>query len=240
MATPNTLVADTARHFYVPLHHTRSLGKPGSLDSDEVNPLGGGAFPASERAPDSFAGGGAATKLYQVIYADPPWRYDFAKVKKDSIEAHYATMATDEICRLRFPVAKDAVLYLWATAPKLEDALQVMSAWGFTYKTQMVWNKDNQGYGYWFMSSHELLPVGTMGRFSPPPPALRIKSVFTQKKGKHSRKPDDIRSLIASWFPDANRLELFARTAAAGWDAWGSEAPASVDCVVSASFPQTA
>ena len=169
------------------------------------------------------------SEVYQVIYADPPWHYDFARVKKDSIEAHYPTMATDEICRLRFPVAKDAVLYLWATSPKLKDALQVMSAWGFTYKTQMVWNKDQKGYGYWFMSSHEVLLVGTRGHFSPPPPALRIKSVFTQRKQQHSHKPDEIRDLIRSWFPSARRLELFARTASEGWDVWGDQAPGSVD-----------
>jgi N6-adenosine-specific RNA methylase IME4 len=237
MATTISLVAENTKNFYVPHDDTKSLDKPSSVDFEVANPLGGGAVPACERAPDRLAGGGAVAKLYEVIYADPPWRYDFAKVKKDSIEAHYPTMAIDEICRLRFPVAKDAVLYLWTTAPKLKEGLRVMKAWGFTYKTQIIWNKDRKGYGYWAMSSHEILLIGTRGHFSPPPTALRIKSVFTQKKKSHSQKPSDIRDLIRSWFPNANRLELFAREATDGWDSWGDEAPTSVDCVAIAPPP---
>jgi N6-adenosine-specific RNA methylase IME4 len=161
--------------------------------------------------------------LYDVIYADPPWRYDFSKVKADSVENHYPTMATDDICRLPVSAAKDCVLYLWTTAPKLEDGLRVMREWGFTYKTQMVWNKDRKGYGYWFMSSHEILLVGVKGHVSPPPPALRIKSVWTEKRRKYSQKPDGIRDAIKQWFPNARRLEMFARTAHEGWDAWGNQ-----------------
>jgi N6-adenosine-specific RNA methylase IME4 len=229
MTTANLSVSENVKSFYPPKDGTGSEGKPESVDFAGGCRLGEGAFSACRGASDCLQGGGAATKLYQVVYADPPWRYDFIARKKDRVENHYPTMLTDEICRLRFPAAKNAVLYLWATAPKLEDALQVMKAWGFKYKTQMVWDKNQKGFGYWFMSSHEVLLIGTRGHFSPPPPALRIKSVFTQKKGKHSRKPDDIRNLIASWFPDADRLELFARTTAEGWDAWGNDVPAQVD-----------
>ena len=87
-------------------------------------------------------------KKYQIIYADPPWRYDFSKDNADKIENHYPTMALQEICELDIPSDDNSVLYLWATAPKLLEALAVMKAWGFKYKTQMIWDKELIGMGY--------------------------------------------------------------------------------------------
>lgn len=101
-------------------------------------------------------------KQYGLIYADPPWRYDQATPSR-RIENHYPTMATEEICALPVPAAKDAVLYLWATTAKLEDAFAVMKAWGFAYKSSMVWDKMKEGMGYWFRGQHEFLLVGVRG-----------------------------------------------------------------------------
>lgn len=98
-------------------------------------------------------------KKYEVIYADPPWRYDFSKSNSREIENQYPTMSVDEICSLKVPTADNAVLYLWATAPKLLEALRVMDAWGFEYKTNAVWDKQIIGMGYWFRGQHELLLV---------------------------------------------------------------------------------
>jgi N6-adenosine-specific RNA methylase IME4 len=162
-------------------------------------------------------------KKYQIIYADPPWRYDFSKDKADGIEAHYPSMAIEDICALNVPSEDNSVLYLWATAPKLLEALAVMKAWGFNYKTQAVWDKGWVGMGYWFRGQHEMLLVGVKGKFSPPPPTLRVSSVYQEKKSKHSRKPMFFRNLIARSFPDATRIELFAREATPGWDVWGNE-----------------
>lgn len=160
---------------------------------------------------------------FQVIYADPPWRYSFSKSDSRQIENQYPTMLTSEICALQVPSAKDAVLYLWATAPKLLEALAVMKTWGFEYKTQAVWDKEKIGMGFWFRGQHELLLVGTKGKFSPPKQAKRTSSVYRYKRVKHSKKPDEIRDLIASWFPELPRLEMFCRSPAPGWVVWGNE-----------------
>lgn len=161
---------------------------------------------------------------YDVIYADPPWRYSFSKSKSRQVENQYPTMTVKEICGLEVPAADNCVLYLWATAPKLREALAVMEAWGFEYKTHMVWDKCRVGMGYWFRGRHELLLVGVRGKVSPPPPPSRCPSVYRERRGGHSRKPDWIRHIIAvAWFPKARRLEMFARERVDGWDSWGDE-----------------
>ena len=154
---------------------------------------------------------GSEMKKYQIIYADPPWRYDFSKKTVDSIEHHYPSMALEDIKNIEIPVADNAVLYLWATAPKLLEALEVLDAGGFEYKTNAVWDKRGLGLGYWFRNQHELLLVGVRGSFSPPNDKERCGSVFSITKGKHSAKPRHIRNLIGKWFPNETKLELFAR-----------------------------
>ena len=169
---------------------------------------------------------------FDVLYADPPWKYDFAPHKDGmSIEEHYETLSTDSICDMELPVADNSVLFLWATAPKLLEALQVMKAWGFMYKTCAVWDKQKIAArgawksGYWFLGQHELLLVGTRGQFSPPPADLRISSVISEPRTRHSKKPQKAREIIDSYFP-ANvfrRLEVFAREKQPGWTFWGNE-----------------
>lgn len=160
---------------------------------------------------------------FSVIYADPPWRYSFSRSDSRKIENQYPTMTTEEICSLVVPTAKDCVLYLWATAPKLIEALRVMDAWGFTYKTQAVWDKEKIGMGFWFRGQHEILLVGTKGHVSPPAQSSRTSSVYRFKRGKHSKKPDEIRDLISRWFPNSEKLEMFCRHPADGWSVWGNE-----------------
>jgi len=166
--------------------------------------------------------------IYNVIYADPPWKYSFSKSDSRKIENQYPTMTCAEICEMKIPAADDCVLYLWATAPKLLEALEVMKAWGFTYKTQAIWDKGKIGMGFWFRGQHEILLVGTRGQVSPPEQSKRTPSIYRHKRGKHSKKPDEIRNLIKEWFPNANRLELFCREAAEGWDVWGNEVKCTV------------
>ena len=163
-------------------------------------------------------------KKYQVIYADPPWRYSFSKTKNRKIENQYPTMSIDELKQLSIPAERDSVLFLWATAPKLLEALAIMEAWGFVYKTNAVWDKGKFGMGYWFRGQHELLLVGTQGHFSPPIPSRRLASVFKEIRGIHSRKPICVRDAIESYFPDCTRIELFAREGHKGWASWGNEA----------------
>jgi N6-adenosine-specific RNA methylase IME4 len=166
--------------------------------------------------------------VYDVILADPPWRYSFSKSKSRSIDEHYPSMPLAEIKSLDIPSNADCVLYLWATAPKLLEALDVLSAWGFTYKTHCVWDKCKLGMGYWFRGQHELLLVGVKGHVSPPAAALRVSSVLRHPRGRHSKKPALVTALIGDWFPDANKLELFCRYPTDGWDVWGNEVESNV------------
>ena len=162
---------------------------------------------------------------YHIIYADPPWRYDFAATENRAIENQYPTMGLDEIKMLPVPeiTTDDAVLYLWATAPKLPQALEVMESWGFTYKTNAVWVKDKIGMGYWWRNQHELLLVGTRCSFSPPSEDLRLSSVFFEPRTAHSMKPDAIADAIAGMFLNLSKIELFSRQPREGWAAWGNE-----------------
>ncbi len=162
-------------------------------------------------------------KKYDIIYADPPWRYDFSKSSSRKIENQYPTMTTEDICKLPVPGSENSVLFLWATAPKLLQAIEVMKAWGYTYKTHSVWDKETIGMGYWFRGQHEILLIGTRGRVSPPEPKHRKASVFREKKSKHSKKPLWYKAFISEAFPGMNKIELFARQYSDGWDCWGNE-----------------
>lgn len=161
----------------------------------------------------------------EIILADPPWCYNFAPSASRKIENQYPTMDELDICRYEFPCADNAVLYLWATAPKLPLAVRVMEAWGFTYKSCAVWNKVRVGMGYWFRGVHELLLVGVKGHYSPPAPADRVPSIFTEVRGQHSAKPLCVYEMIERSFPSAPKLELFARFRRPGWEAMGNELP---------------
>lgn len=143
-------------------------------------------------------------------------------------------MDTNDLCALKVPAAKNSVLYLWATAPKLLEAVQVIAAWGYCYKTHAIWDKEKVGMGYWFRGQHELLMVATRGKMSPPEQALRISSVIRSRRGSHSSKPDQVREWIAKWFPNERKLEMFARPYTEmwpkhdGWETWGNELPNDV------------
>jgi N6-adenosine-specific RNA methylase IME4 len=137
-------------------------------------------------------------------------------------------MTHDEICAVPVPAAPDSVLFLWAVAPKLPEALAVMAAWGFAYRSGAVWDKDIPGMGYWFRGQHEHLLVGVRGKWSPPSPELRVSSVYREPRGRHSRKPEHYRRLIAAWWPDARRLEMFCRYPSPGWSVWGNQVDSSL------------
>jgi len=166
------------------------------------------------------------TKLYGVIYADPPWQ--FAPYSRDTgmdraADNHYPTMSLDDIRAIKVPAADDCVLFLWATAPMLSEALSVMQAWGFAYKSHVVWIKDRMGTGYWFRSMHELLLVGTRGNPPAPAPGEQFTSVIDARASEHSAKPAAFAEMIDEMFPYASGLEMFARAPRLGWDVWGNQ-----------------
>ena len=163
------------------------------------------------------------TGVFEVILADPPWRYQFSETQSREIENHYPTMDLDDIKNLNVPSADDSVLFLWATAPKLEEALEVLNSWGFTYKTCAVWDKERIGMGYWFRGQHELLLVGTKGSFPTPEPSARFSSIIKEPRSTHSTKPKVIYEMLEAMFPGRTYLELFCRTPRDGWEVWGNE-----------------
>jgi N6-adenosine-specific RNA methylase IME4 len=148
---------------------------------------------------------------FDVIYADPPWEYEHCATNSRKIENQYPTMTLDAIKEMKIPSAKNSVLFLWATAPKVEEAIGVLNSWGFVYRTCAVWDKEVIGMGYWFRNQHEILLVGCKGNYSPPEQSDRVSSVYKEKRGEHSKKPEHYYSLIESFFPNGKYLELFAR-----------------------------
>lgn len=168
-------------------------------------------------------------KKYSVIYADPPWMYDGGKPLSDKygdVQKHYPPMETADICAL--PVkdlaAQDCVLFLWATAPKLPEALEVMKSWGFKYKTCIVWDKVKHNFGFYFSVRHELLLIGGIGRSTPDGTNELHDSVISiERSDKHSEKPQYFRKLIEKMYK-GEKIELFARQKSQDWDVWGNQA----------------
>lgn len=168
---------------------------------------------------------------YNVILADPPWKYEFSLSERGDPQRHYPVLTKEEISnyqdgqgvRIRDLFSSNAVLLLWATNPKLEEALEVMKNWGFEYRTNLVWIKDRFGTGYWFRGQHELLLLGIKGNPQTPLPSNRPTSVLKASLGRHSEKPEALIGLIEKMFPNRSYLELFGRKPRKGWKVWGNE-----------------
>lgn len=170
-------------------------------------------------------------KKYDVIYADPPWRYNDRRCN-GGCENHYTTMKLNEIKML--PVKelaeKDCVLFLWTTYPMLKESLELMEAWGFCYKTiAFQWIKLNKngkgkffGLGRWTRGNTEPCLLAVKGK--PHRENNSISQIIEEPLRKHSKKPDTTREkIIALMGEDKNCLELFARQEIDGWDCWGNE-----------------
>ena len=164
-------------------------------------------------------------EVYGVIYADPPWRFDtFSENGMDrSADNHYPTMTTDDLVELDVPAADDCVLFMWATAPMMDQALWVMECWGFEYKSQIIWVKDRIGTGYWARNKHEILLIGTKGNVPAPAMGTQPPSVIELPVGKHSEKPYMFGDMIEALFPTTPKVELFCRTPRKGWSSYGNE-----------------
>ena len=168
---------------------------------------------------------------YPVIYADPPWRYENPPMggTNRSIENHYPTMTLEEICAM--PVADlatdDSMLYLWATAPKLKECMEVIEAWGFEYRTNMVWDKQKIGMGYHARNQHEILLIAKRGKIPPPEAGKQPSSLISAPRGKHSEKPVEFYEIIEAAYPTLPKIELFCRSPRAGWAVWGNQSEAA-------------
>ena len=176
---------------------------------------------------------------YQIIYADPPWNcHPHGLVEKHdgffrlNVNRQYSTTSNDEIAALPIKdiIADDAACFMWTTDSHLPFALEIMKAWGFTYKTiAFVWIKKTKNgktvkmLAPWTNKGAELCLFGTKGAMTKHLGANDVFQVHEALRREHSRKPDIIRDEIKRMFPDCKRIELFARTAMPGWDAWGNE-----------------
>ncbi len=172
------------------------------------------------------------SRKYNVIYADPPWRYSDRKCN-GACEFHYDTMTLQQIKDLPVPqlCEKDCVLFLWTTYPMLKEALQVIDAWGFKYKTiAFQWiklNRSGKGYffglGRWTRGNTEPCLLAVRGKPSRKDNA--VSQLIMEPLGVHSEKPavarDKIKALLGGDL--VKGIELFARTPADGWDCWGNE-----------------
>jgi N6-adenosine-specific RNA methylase IME4 len=167
---------------------------------------------------------------YRVIYADPPWSYNDKQSGEISdsygaAEKHYPSMSLGELSALpvRDFTAKDAVLFLWVTSPLLPEGLKLASDWGFKYKASFIWDKVKHNMGHYNSVRHEQLLVCTKGSCTPDKVKLFDSVQSIERTKKHSQKPDEFRKIIDTLYPLGSRIELFAREAADGWDAWGNE-----------------
>ena len=172
-------------------------------------------------------------KKYGIIYADPPWKYQ-DKSCEGACEKHYPTMKIDDICKLPIKqiADKNSVLFMWATYPMLKEALKLIEAWGFTYKSiGFQWIKQNKsgngyffGLGRWTRGNTECCLIATKGK--PKRINAGISQLVFSPIEEHSKKPDCVREKITCLIGgDIPKIELFAREAADGWDCWGNEAP---------------
>ena len=185
-------------------------------------------------------------KIYQIIYADPPWKYNNWSMKELAVKGEkwarkngrspYNVIDNVDIYNLDIKniANKDCILFLWATYPKLREAILTVEKWGFEYKTvAFTWVKQNKvsngfhfGLGYWTRGNPEICLLGTRGkmkRLSKSVPNLTVSHL----QG-HSKKPDIIRNKIVDLMGDLPRIELFAREKTPGWDVWGDEVESDI------------
>lgn len=170
-------------------------------------------------------------KKYDIIYCDPPWKAPTKEciAKKSCITGddsfHYPAMNTEDICNLPLKeiTAKNCLLFLWVRSPALEDGLTVGKRWGFKFSTiAFIWYKQRTNPGHYTMSEYEICLVFKKGKI-PPKEKHNIRQFLSEKRTKHSKKPDEIRKRISEMFSKCNKIELFARQKYEGWDAWGNE-----------------
>ena len=184
-------------------------------------------------------------KKYNIIYADPPWHYGSKSAVNNTkgsaikpLSEHYNTMTLTQMADI--PVINivhdDAACFMWVTDSHLDEALIVMKAWGFKYKTiAFNWIKKTSKGNFcknvapWTMKSSEICLLGTRGAMTKYKKSNNVESLIIAERTRHSRKPDEARNRIFDLFGDIPRLELFCRYPSDGWDTWGNEVKSDID-----------
>lgn len=175
---------------------------------------------------------------YNIIYADPPWEYKQKQINfqhyekglkyENHVTEHYNTMSKEKLFEMKNVIQKitnedSCLLFMWATCPNLDLAIDVGKYWGFEYKTvAFVWDKQRTNYGFYTLSQCELCLVFKKGKI-PKKEANNIKQFLSEHQTIHSKKPEEIRKRIDAMFNKYPRIELFARQHIEGWDCWGNE-----------------
>jgi N6-adenosine-specific RNA methylase IME4 len=174
-------------------------------------------------------------RIFCTILADPPWQFTnrTGKMAPEHRRLNrYSTLKLSEICEIPVAMAADttAHLYLWVPNALLPEGLEVMRAWGFTYKTNLIWHKirkdggpDGRGVGFYFRNTTEMVLFGIRGHMRTLAPGRRQVNIVKSMKQEHSRKPDELYKIIEHCSPGPY-LELFARGTRRGWSAWGNQA----------------
>ena len=174
-------------------------------------------------------------RKFNILYADPPWKYERNKVQ-GAAENHYPTMSIEQLCALDVEKITDenCTLFLWSTFPFLPEALRLIKAWGFMYKTTaFVWLKQNRknkdwffGLGFWTRGNAEICLLATKGK--PKRKSAKVSQLIISPIDKHSKKPDIVREKIVELMGDLPRIELFARQTTPGWEVFGNEVKSSI------------
>ncbi len=177
----------------------------------------------------------AGGRSFSTLLADPPWRFQNRTGKmapEHKRLSRYSTMTLEDICGL--PVSEISAdrshLYLWVPNALMPDGLKVMEAWGFTYKTNIIWEKirkdggpDGRGVGFYFRNVTEMILFGVRGKnIRTLAPGRSQVNFIEERKREHSRKPDQQYDLIEACSPGPF-MELFARGARPGWSTWGNQ-----------------
>ena len=175
-------------------------------------------------------------KKYQIILADPPWAYRNMGNIQATANSHYNTMQQKDIEALPIgDIANDnSILFLWATFPKIQEALDTIKTWGFEYKTiGFNWVKLNKngtpffGVGWYTKSNTEVCLIGTKGKS--PKVSNSVSQIIQTVRTRHSEKPAIVRDKIVEFCGDIPRIELFAREKTEGWDVWGNEVESDIE-----------
>lgn len=189
-------------------------------------------------------------KKYEIIYADPAWKYGSKELYGDKtkegkrenrfrkLERMYDTMSLDDIKQLPIKnmISKNAACFLWVTDSHLKEGIEVLESWGFKYKTiAFNWiKKTNKGNTYvnfapWTLKSSEICLLGMRGTMGKLKTDNTVRQLIEAERTKHSKKPMEARKRIEQLFAGVNRIELFARENHIGWDAWGNEVEVCTD-----------
>jgi N6-adenosine-specific RNA methylase IME4 len=172
-------------------------------------------------------------KRYEIIYADPPWDYKGqtqhngpgGKATGGAL-AHYKTVKLEQLKQLNVPsiCSPDCLLFMWTSSPHLNQALQLMQAWGFAWATiGFIWHKDKTNPGFYTLSECEVCLIGKHGRIPRPRGSRKERQFLRERRRVHSMKPDEVRNRITRMFPTQKKIELFAVKRVEGWDSWGNQ-----------------